>query len=314
MAVFTPVTEADARAFLGGYDLGDLCALEPIAEGIQNTNYRVETEHGRFVLTLFEERTDADVLPFCLGLTAHLAVRGFPAATLMADRAGRWLGRLNGRDAAMVEWKPGDWLRAPDLQAQATAGATLARLHRLGADFPEQRANPLGPAAWRALADRCATKAFGEDRRLLDRVNAALDRLGELPRHLPSGPIHADFFPDNVLFEDDRVSAVIDFYYGCTDAFAYDLAIALSAWGFDAEGEVQPHAIAAFRRGYESVRPLTRAEAEALPRLGEAAALRFTLTRLHDRIFHDPTKLVTPKDPAVFLRRLDGWRTLEAAA
>ena len=314
MAVFTSVTEADARAFLGGYDLGDLRALHPIAEGIQNTNYRVETDEGRFVLTLFEARTDADVLPFCLGLTAHLAGRGFPAATPMADREGRWLGRLNGRQAAVVEWRPGDWLRAPDLQAQATAGETLARLHVLGADFPEQRANPLGPAAWRALADRCAVAASGEDRRLLDWAEAALARLGEPARDLPRGPIHADFFPDNVLFEGDRVSGVIDFYYGCTDAFAYDLAIALSAWGFDAEGEVQPHAIAAFRRGYQSVRPLTSAEAEALPRLGEAAALRFTLTRLHDRIFHDPSKLVTPKDPAAFLRRLDGWRALEAAA
>ena len=314
MAVFTPVTETEARGFLGGYDLGDLHALEPIAEGIQNTNYRVETGQGRFVLTLFYERTDADVLPFCLGLTAHLARRGFPAATPMADRTGRWLGRLNGRDAALVEWKPGDWLRAPDIQAQATAGATLARLHVSGADFPEQRTNPLGPVAWRALAERCDHAAKGEDWRLLDRVKAALDRLGDPPRDLPSGPIHADFFPDNVLFEGERVSGVIDFYYGCTDALAYDLAIALSAWGFDAEGEVQPHAIAAFRRGYESVRPLTRAETEALPLLGEAAALRFTLTRLHDRIFHDPTKLVTPKDPAVFLRRLDGWRALEAAA
>lgn len=314
MAVFTPVTEADARFFLGAYDLGELKALEAIAEGIQNTNYRVETDKERLVLTLFEERTDADVLPFCLGLTAHLAARGFPAATPMMDRAGCWLGRLNGRDAALVEWKPGDWLRAPSLQAQATAGATLARLHLQGADFPEERANPLGPAAWLALAERCAIAATGEDRRLLDRVEAALERLGGPPRDLPYGPIHADFFPDNVLFEGDQVAGVIDFYYGCTDAYAYDLAIALSAWGFDAEGHPDARAIAAFRRGYESVRPLTPAEAEALPRLGEAAALRFTLTRLHDRIFHDPSKLVTPKDPAVFLRRLDGWRALEAVA
>ena len=174
------------------------------------------------------------------------------------------------------------------------------------------RDHPQLPEPYNNLAVLHAAK--GEDRLLLDRVEAALERLGGPPRDLPYGPIHADFFPDNVLFEGERVSGVIDFYYGCTDALAYDLAIALSAWGFDAEGEVQPHAIAAFRRGYQSVRPLTSAEAEALPRLGEAAALRFTLTRLHDRIFHDPSKLVTPKDPAVFLRRLDGWRALEAVA
>jgi homoserine kinase type II len=148
----------------------------------------------------------------------------------------------------------------------------------------------------------------------LKQVQAALTRLGDpFTDDLPGGAIHADYFPDNVLFEDGAVSAVIDFYFGCDGAFAYDLAIALSAWGFDAEGRPMPEALAAFQCGYEAVRPLSAAERAALPRLGEAAALRFTVTRLHDRIFHDPANLVTPKDPAVFLRRLDHWRAVEPA-
>jgi homoserine kinase type II len=131
---------------------------------------------------------------------------------------------------------------------------------------------------------------------------------------LPVGPIHADYFPDNILFEDGAPSGLIDFYFACTGILAYDLAIAISAWGFDAEGTAQPGEIAAFLSGYESVRPLTRAEREALPRLGALAAVRFTLTRLHDRLFHDPGAMVTPKDPVPFLRRLDWWTNQALAA
>lgn len=314
MAVFTPVTLDQAQTWLAGYELGRAVELAPIAEGVENTNYRLETDRGRFVLTLFEGRTDEASLPFCLGLTAHLAQRGFPAPRPVSDRSGGWLGRLNGRAAAVIEWKTGAWLRQPSPADQAAAGAVLARLHQAAEGYAGRRTNPVGPPAWRRLADRCAGAAKGEDRLLLDRVEGALARLGDpFADDLPTGAIHADYFPDNVLFEDGAVSGVIDFYFGCTGALAYDLAIALSAWGFDADGRATPDALAAFQRGYEAVRPLSEAERQALPRLGEAAALRFTLTRLHDRIFHDPSNLVTPKDPAVFLNRLDHWRARETA-
>lgn len=309
MAVFTPVTDDDARAFLADYPLGAFASLHPIAEGVENTNYRLETDGARHVLTLFEARTDAASLPFCLGLTDHLAGRGLPAPRPVRSKDGAWVGTLNGRPAAVIEWLPGAWLRDPSSAEVEAAGAMLARLHLEAGGFPIQRANPVGPAVWRALADRSAAVARGEDREILEGVEAALARLGNpWAEDLPRGPIHADYFPDNVLFDGGQVSGVIDFYFGCTDLLAYDLAIALSAWGFDGSGAAISGSVDAFRRGYETVRPLTLAEAAALPRLGEAAAIRFTLTRLHDRIFHDPTKLVTPKDPAAFFRRAAWWR------
>jgi homoserine kinase type II len=308
LAVFTPVSDGEAEAFLSDYDLGDLVGLHPIAEGVENTNYRLETVGARHVLTLFEARTDAGSLPFCLGLTDHLADRGYPAPRPVRRHDGGWVGTLNGRPAAVIEWLGGAWLRDPSTTEVEAAGAMLARLHLAATDFSVPRENPVGPAAWRALAERCATAAKGEDRAILNEVEATLTRLGDPWRDdLPTGPIHADYFPDNVLFEDGAVSGVIDFYFGCTGPRAYDLAIALSAWGFDGTGAPIPGAVEAFRRGYETVRPLTRPEVAALPRLGQAAAVRFTLTRLHDRIFHDPTKLVTPKDPAAFLRRVGWW-------
>ncbi len=314
MAVFTPVSDDQARAFLADYDLGDLVALHPIAEGVENTNYRLETVGARHVLTLFEARTDAGSLPFCLGLADHLAARGYPAPRPLRRRDGGWIGTLNGRPAAVIEWLEGVWLRAPTSADLTAAGAMLARLHLAAADFPLSRDNPVGPEAWRALADRSATAATGEDRAILNEVQALLSELDDpFAEDLPAGPIHADYFPDNVLFAEGAVRGVIDFYFGCSGPLAYDLAIALSAWGFDGSGAPIVGAVDAFREGYEAVRPLTPAEAAALPRLGQAAALRFTLTRLHDRVFHDPTKLVTPKDPAGFLRRAAWWRTYSAA-
>lgn len=309
MAVFTPVTDHQAKAFLADYSLGEFASLHPIAEGVENTNYRLETDGARHVLTLFEARTDAASLPFCLGLTDHLAERGFPAPRPVRNRAGDWVGTLNGRPAAVIEWLPGAWLKAPASAEIEAAGSVLACLHLDAGRFPVKRKNPVGPEAWRTLADRCVTAAAGGDRVMLEGVEDALARLGDpFAGDLPVGPIHADYFPDNVLFEGGKVSGVIDFYFGCTGPLAYDLAIALSAWGFDGAGAPLPGAIDAFMRGYETVRPLSPVEADAMARLGEAAAIRFTLTRLHDRIFHDPTKLVTPKDPAAFYRRADWWR------
>ena len=316
MAVFTPVTDDQARAFVARYPgAGDFVSLHAIAEGVENTNYRLEATAGRFVLTLFEGRTDAASLPFCLGLTDHLAGRGYPAARPLRDVGGDWIGKLNGRPAAVVQWLDGDWLRAPSLPEVARAGAALAELHLKAADFQTRRANPVGPAVWADLLARSAQGAVSvEDRDLVAASHQALARIGDpFTDDLPSGGIHADYFPDNVLFEAGQVSGVIDVYFGCDGPFAYDLAIALTAWGFDGDGRQIPGAIEAFQKGYEAVRPLTDAEVAALPPLGEAAALRFTLTRLHDRIFHDPANLVTPKDPAAFWRRMAYWRVAETA-
>jgi homoserine kinase type II len=307
MAVFTPVTPDEAAAFLESYDLGGFRTLTPIAEGVENSNFRLETDAGRFVLTLFEGRTDAASLPFCLGLTGHLARAGRPAAEPVASRKGSLIGELNGRAAAVVRWVEGAWLRAPSPDEFSLAGAELAQLHLTAADFPLRRVNPVGPAAAAALAARCRTRADGEDARRLDVLEAEVARWAALPDDLPGGAIHADYFPDNVLFDQGRVSGVIDFYFACTGAWAYDLAIALAAWAFDTEGGLRAEAFAGFLAGYEAVRPLSAAERAQLPALGRAAATRFTLTRLHDRLFHDPAALVTPKDPAPFFRRLETW-------
>lgn len=312
MAVFTPVEPADAEPFIRRFGAGELRDLVPIAEGIQNTNYRVETDQGRFVMTLFEARTEVASLPFCLDLTDRLTARGLPTARSLRDADGRNLAQLNDRPAALLQWLEGTWKRDPSLADHAAAGVMLARLHLAAKDFRAERPDPVGPAARRTLFDACAFRATRADHAMLDRCAPWVE--ADPGRDLPLGAIHADYFPDNVLFKGDAISGVIDFYYACTDALAYDLAIALSAWGFDAEGAALPAALEAFQAGYESLRPLNAAERHALPALGAVAATRFTLTRLHDQLYHDPSALVTPKDPAPFVRRLDWWTRVPVAA
>lgn len=315
MAVFTPVEEADAEPFIRRFGLGALRALTPIAEGVENTNYRLDTDQGRYVLTLFEGRTDAASLPFCLGLTGHAAARGLPCARALSDAEGQTIGQLNGRPAAILNWLPGVQSPALSPAEQRAGGAMLARLHLASAGYAAHRDNPVGAVARQALFERCSERATGADRLMLSRMAPwAVGGTADPADGLPRGAIHADYFPDNVLFEDGAVSGLIDFYFACTDTLAYDLAIALSAWGFDDQGAPIPAALDAFQAGYESVRPLSEAERAALPDLGAVAAVRFTLTRLHDRMFHDPKALVTPKDPAPFLRRLDWWTKTARAA
>lgn len=309
MAVFTPVSPAEAERYLESYDLGALVALDPVLEGVENTNYRLATTRGVFALTLFEKRVRSDALPFYLGLTEHLSDRGYPAPRPRRDRSGSLTGVLNGRAAAIIDWLPGDWLREPEPGQISMAAGALADLARHAIDFPMRLPNALGPAGWRGLIERSASRARGEDAVML----AALDRETNWletcwPHGLPTGPIHADYFPDNVLFDKGRVSGVIDYYFACTDALAYDLAIGLNAWGFSTAGEADETALAAFRRGYEAGRPLDAAERDALPLLCRGAAVRFTLSRLHDRLFHDDSWKVTPKDPAPFFRRLQHFQ------
>ncbi|MGZ3306138.1 MAG: homoserine kinase, partial [Asticcacaulis sp.] len=231
MAVFTPVSLEDARAYLSAYDIGEVTHLEGIEEGVSNTNFKVETTTGLYALTLFEAATPWDDLPWFMDYTLYLDRKGYPAPGPALMRDGSSLGRVNGKPAALIKWLPGRWPRNPDTRHAASAGEYLARLHLLGGDFPQVKANAMGPHVWPQLIERCETKAVTSPRALaiLEDFRAELDALkAQWPMDLPSGAIHADYFTDNVLMNDDgQVTGVIDYYYACTDFYAYDLAVAI---------------------------------------------------------------------------------------
>lgn len=306
MAVYTEVPAEALERFLAGFDLGRLRMAKGIAEGVSNSNFLLETEAGRFILTLFERRIEEGDIPFFLALMAYLADAGLPVPRPIPDRAGAVLHRLRGRAAALIQFLPGVSVTEPGPAHAEAAGRALARLHRAAAGFPLRRANALGVAAARAAADRLGSWLDALEPGLAARVAASLARLeAHWPADLPAGIIHADLFPDNVLFLGTEVSGLIDFYFAATDLLAYDLAVLRAAWSFTPDGrQLLAANDAALLAGYAAIRPLSAAEEQALPLLGEAACLRFLATRALDWFELPADALVTRKDPLAFARRL----------
>ena len=315
MAVYTEVSDDDLVRFLEGYPLGTLLSCKGIAEGVENTNYLVRTEKGPFILTLYERRVNRDDLPFFLGLMEHLARNGLSCPTPVRDRNGAMLQELAGRPAALVTFLDGVWIRRPRVEHCAAVGKALAEFHLAGRGFDIRRENALGLAGWRPLYERFSDRADEIFSGLGAMIEAELALLeANWPRDIPQGVIHADLFPDNVFFIGDRLSGLIDFYFACNDALAYDLAICLNAWCFEPDHSFNLTKGIALLRGYDAVRPLDPAERAALPLLARGSALRFLLTRAYDWINTPEGALVKRKDPHEYLRRLRFHQSVASAS
>jgi homoserine kinase type II len=305
MAVYTDVTGEELAGFLAGYDLGELLSYKGIAEGVENSNFLVHTSRGYFILTLYEKRVAAHDLPFFLGLMEHLHERGITCPQPVKSRTGDVLGKVAGRPAAVITFLDGMWLRRPTAAHCAALGTTLARMHLAGLDFERKRANALSVEGWRPLYQVCAARADEVQRDLKQCLHDELAYLeAAWPRQLPQGVIHADLFPDNVFFLGDQLSGLIDFYFACNDALAYDVAICLNAWCFENDQSFNVTKGRSLLTAYAAVRPLSAAEIDALPLLARGAALRFLLTRLVDWFDVPPGALVRPKDPMEYFRKL----------
>ena len=305
MAVYTEVTDEALAAFLAAYDLGTAVAFRGIAEGVENSNYTLRTTAGDFILTLYEKRVDPAELPWFLGLMEHLAQRGITCPLPVRARDGAALRTLCERQAAITTFLPGVWPRRVRQEHCAPLGTALAALHCAGTDYAPRRVNALGPAGWEPLLHRSRGGADAVSPGLAAELDTALAAiLGAWPAGLPEGHIHADLFPDNVFFLDGRLSGLIDFYFAATDLLAYDVAVCLNAWCFEADFSFNTTKARALLLAYDAVRPLSAAERAALPVLCQGAALRFLLTRLYDWLHTPPGALVTRKDPLEFLRRL----------
>jgi homoserine kinase type II len=305
VAVYTDVAAEDLAAFLADYEIGELLAYKGIAEGVENSNFLVHTSRGYFILTLYEKRVAAADLPFFLALMEHLHARGITCPQPVKNKRGGVLGRIAGRPAAMITFLDGMWIRRPTPGHCAALGAALARLHLAGLDFGHRRANALSVDGWRALYQNCATRADEVQHSLAQSLGAEVAYLEQAwPRDLPEGVIHADLFPDNVFFLGNKLSGLIDFYFACTDALAYDVAICLNAWCFETDHSFNVTKGRSLLQAYAQVRPLSDAERNALPLLARGAALRFLLTRLVDWFDVPPGALVRPKDPFEYYRKL----------
>jgi len=305
MAVYTEINDEELARFVAGYDIGELMSYKGIAEGVENTNYLVHASKGNFILTLYERRVDPADLPFFLGLMEHLASRGINCPLPVRDRTGNMLNLLSGRHAALVTFLEGVWPRRPKVEHCSGLGRALAEMHVAGSGFSSQRPNALGLAGWRPLFQKFSAHADDILPGLSKLIWAELDHLdGAWPTNLPTGVIHADLFPDNVFFIGDKLSGLIDFYFACNDALAYDIAVCLNAWCFETDFSFNATKGQALIRGYQSVRALSSEERLAMPTLARGAAMRFLLTRSYDWLNTPKNALVARKDPFDYVRRL----------
>jgi len=306
MAVYTEIDDDALIAFMAAYDLGEVLSCKGIAEGIENSNFLVTTTQGPFILTLYEKRVKIEDLPFFLGLMDHLAAYGVPCPVPIRTKGGETLRELSDRPAALISFLPGMWPKRPSVMHCRYVGEALAQFHMAGENFQIKRNNALGVSAWRATLDAAGQDVDSIKEGLFKKLTGDLDRLERSwPSDLPTGVIHADLFPDNVFFRQEYLSGVIDFYFACNDAYAYDIGICLNAWCFEPDLSFNATKARRLLQGYQSVRPLEAKEIAALPILAEGAAMRFLLTRLYDWLNTPKNAFVTPKDPIEYLKKLE---------
>ncbi|MCB2048104.1 MAG: homoserine kinase [Novosphingobium sp.] len=312
MAVYTNIGAEQMAQIIAEFDVGALVSAKGIAEGVSNSNWLVETEgtgspSQRFILTVYESRTDIGDLPFFLGLLDHLADHGCPVPRTIHDRDNRPFRLHEGKALALIEFLPGVSVSEPSAAQARAVGAALAQTHLAAASYDAHRDNDMGLATWRALLTDCGEAGLASINPDLGRIiNEELPFLADnWPADLPRGVIHADLFPDNVLMRGDDVAGLIDFYFACNDLLAYDVAVTHAAWCFSSDGRRFDTALShALLEGYESVRPLADEERRALPILARGAAMRFIATRAYDWLHTPDDALVTRKDPLAFARRL----------
>jgi homoserine kinase type II len=312
MAVYTHLASEELRMLVKRFGAGELLSSKGIAEGVENSNYLVETNQGRFIFTIYEKRVDQADLPFFFALIDHLVKKGCPVPPALATADGNHVIVEGGKAMAMMEFMPGLSVSHPTADQAKAVGHALGQMHGALSDFTLDRPNSLGPQGWYDLADRC-----GDD---LDRIQPGLksrvaDEVAFLkshwPRDLPRSAIHADLFPDNVLMVGDTVGAIIDFYFACTEVRAWDLAVTHASWCFENDGTGFNAAVGdALLQGYETSFGLSETERKAFPVLARGACLRFLLTRAWDWLNTPADALVTRKDPIAFLRRLEHYTSL----
>ena len=308
MAVYTEIDTNTLAEFAAQYPLSQIDEFKGITAGVQNSNFLLTTVNAKYILTIFESSANgvaAADLPFFLGLMLHLSARGLSCPVPLARKDGGLISTIKNKPAALVSFLEGRSVKTPRPQHCRALGAAMAQMHLAGDGFELTRPNNHGLGNWQALFERCHSRADEVSPDLTRAMERELTRLKEnWPGSLPTGIIHADLFPDNVFFMQGDMSGLIDFYFACNDFYAYDLAIALNAWCFEADATFNVTKARALLSGYQNLRPLAPEEIDAMPILGAGAAMRFLTTRLFDWLNQIDGAQVEPKNPNDFLRRL----------
>lgn len=314
MAVYTQLSDEQIEEVRMAFGLGEITLFKGIAEGVSNSNFLIETIDNRYIFTIYEAMTDVSELPFFLGATEHAAIKGLDTALPIHTKNGAITYEIAGKKCALCSFLKGVSPKAPNVDQVRSAGCALAKLHLALSDYQLSRINNLGHDSWRNMWDRISLRAGDFETGLGELIIDDLEKIENFwPNDIPSGFIHADLFPDNVMFIGNEVSGLIDFYFAANDALAYDLAIMLNAWCFLPLGrEFDLTKGKALLAGYESVRPLSDKEKAAMPILCLGAAMRFFLSRMTDWLTEFDGAVVNKKDPKEYTARLAFHRSAKS--
>ena len=297
MSVYTNIEQEELEVFLKNYSLGELVSYQGINAGIENTNYFVTTENGEFVLTIFEE-VGFDTLPYYLNFMAHLSDHGMPTAHPIADLKNDYVRVLKDKPAAIVRRLEGKNELKPNNAHCAAVGHALAQMHTLGESFTGVLENPRGIAWAESTGERVFNQLPSDEQIILEQEIHY--RKQTIPDDLPKGVIHADLFRDNVMFKNQALTGIIDFYYACNDSLLYDLAITVNDWCSNENGELNMDCYRALINSYQAERSFHPHEPKVWQYMLRAAALRFWLSRLQDKIFPKDGEITHIKDPSTF--------------
>ena len=309
MAVYTKLSENELEVFFSKYNLGKLLNYKGIKEGIENTNYFIQTEKGKFILTLYEKRVEEKDLPFFINLMRNLFDKNFPSPEPIINKNGNYISEILEKKAAVVSFLDGYAKKVLNPNDCREVGINAAKLHLITKDLTGRRENKLSINSWRKIYIKVKKNCSKIHPNLPEIIEKNLDEIEKnWPKNIPSGIIHADLFPDNIFFKNNKLSGIIDYYFSCYDYYAFEIAICLNALCFEGKNENLSFNVTKAKKfidGYSNIRKLTEREKKSLKVLCQGAAIRFLLTRVFDFLNLTEGAIVKIKDPVEYLKRLE---------
>ena len=298
MAVYTSVTKSELENFLEQYSLGKLISYEGIIEGIENTNYKIIMEEGGFILTIFEKRVDPQDLPFFMNLQKYLSGHGFHCPIPVENKDKNIVNSLCNKKAIIISFLEGKKIDNPQSHHCLQVGKMVSNFHQITKTFKNKRKNTLDIDNWKFIFSKCLEITNHDFQYLIEPMKNELHYLHQCwPKNLPQGIIHGDLFKDNIFFQNEKLSGLIDFYFSCNDFYAYELAITTNAWCFDIKKGFNLNNFESLLNGYQINSNISNDEKKNFNTLLRGAAMRILVTRLHDQLFHPDGAMVIPKDP-----------------
>jgi homoserine kinase type II len=312
MAVYTKLEHQEVRQFLEQYNINNFKDYKGITEGVENTNYLIKTSEQDYILTIYEKRVDENDLPFFIKLLSYLSENKFPCPKPIANKNNEKINRIKNKNAALVTFLNGQSKNKITSEECFEIGKITAQLHEITKKFDINRKNNLSIENWESIFEKTIKQKIDLDESIIKKTKNYLNFLKDKwPKNLPQGIIHADLFPDNIFFTNNKVSGIIDFYFACNDFFAYEIAICINSLCFDNNSTFNMTKAKNLIDGYTSIRTLSEDEKKYLPILSMGAAMRFFLTRLYDFYHTDNKADVKIKDPFEYLKKIEFHSTIE---